>query len=63
MGYKTFRPSYVFATSFIQRLLNRVKLGSNQVEISQRAQVFEHCVKFIQIIWWNVYENLTVPPW
>ena len=39
-----------FVIFLIQGLLNRVKLGSNQAENSQRAWVFDQCVKFIQII-------------
>ena len=34
----------------MQGLLNRMKLGSNQAKNSQRAWVFDQCVKFIQII-------------
>ena len=34
-----------FVTILIQGLLNRMKLGWNQAKISQRACVFEHCVK------------------
>ena len=40
----------IFVIFLIQGLLNRVKLGSNQAENSQRAWVFDQCVKFMQLI-------------